>query len=141
MDLDEMGPIDFVVVELPPDRRPDGSAFRHLATLVDSGLVRILDLRLLRRDRGGELVGIDLDEAGFHHADDLRRLVAEAPGVLDHEDVIAAGADLGAGSVGVVIVFESCWAAPFAVALRRSGALLVGDRRLPIQGFLASLAR
>ena len=136
-----MGPIDFVVVELPADRPADGSAFGHLTDLVRSGLVRVLDLRLLRCGADGEIVEIDLGEAGLVQADAVEELAAEVPGVLDEEDVIAAGAGLGAGSVGVVVVFENRWAAPFAVALRRSGALLVADRRLPVQGFLASLAR
>ena len=33
-DLDELGPIDYLVDEFPADRQPDGSALPHLRDLV-----------------------------------------------------------------------------------------------------------
>jgi hypothetical protein len=38
-----------------------------------------------------------------------------------------------------VLIWENRWAAPVAVALRRSGAQLVASGRIPIQGLLAAL--
>lgn len=37
------------------------------------------------------------------------------------------------------MVYENRWAAPFAVALRRSGAQLVASGRIPVQALLASI--
>jgi hypothetical protein len=34
-DFDELGPIDYLVVEFPADRRPDGSALPLLIDLVE----------------------------------------------------------------------------------------------------------
>jgi hypothetical protein len=38
-----------------------------------------------------------------------------------------------------VLVYENRWAAPFAAALRRNGAQLVANGRIPVQAILASL--
>ena len=38
-----------------------------------------------------------------------------------------------------LIVYENTWAAPFAVAARRSGGQLVAGGRIPIQAFIAAL--
>jgi hypothetical protein len=38
-----------------------------------------------------------------------------------------------------VLVWENLWAAPVAVALRRSGGQLVASGRIPVQALLASL--
>jgi hypothetical protein len=38
-----------------------------------------------------------------------------------------------------VLVWENRWAAPIAVALRRSGGQLVANGRIPVQAILASL--
>ena len=38
-----------------------------------------------------------------------------------------------------MLVWENRWAAPVAVALRKSGGQLVASGRLPIQAILASL--
>jgi uncharacterized protein (DUF433 family) len=41
--------------------------------------------------------------------------------------------------VAAVLVWENLWAAPIAVALRRSGGRLVAGGRIPVQAILASL--
>jgi hypothetical protein len=41
--------------------------------------------------------------------------------------------------VAAVLVWENLWAAPVAVAIRRSGGQLVASGRIPVQAILASL--
>jgi hypothetical protein len=43
------------------------------------------------------------------------------------------------GTVAGVLVWENCWAAPFAAAARRSGGQLIATGRIPIQAIIASL--
>jgi hypothetical protein len=50
--LDEMGPVDYLVVAFPTDRMT-GEAFPLLVDLVDRGVIRILDLVFLRKDEDG----------------------------------------------------------------------------------------
>ena len=42
-ELDELGPVDYFVVEFPADREPDGSALVLLLDLIEKGIIRILD--------------------------------------------------------------------------------------------------
>jgi hypothetical protein len=56
-DIDQLGPIDYLVVEFPADREPDGSALPLLVDLVDRGIIRILDLAFARRDLDGNVAG------------------------------------------------------------------------------------
>lgn len=65
--IDEMGPIDYVVIEFPGNRMT-GEAFPLLLDLVDRGLVRILDLTFVRKDLDGSVAGLeiaDLTAAGL----------------------------------------------------------------------------
>ena len=39
----------------------------------------------------------------------------------------------------MLLVYENSWAAPFAVAARRSGGQLVANGRIPVQALLAAL--
>jgi hypothetical protein len=51
-DVDELGPVDCIVVEFPADRADfAGEIAAELSALVDRGLVRVLDLIL--HDRRG----------------------------------------------------------------------------------------
>ena len=43
------------------------------------------------------------------------------------------------GTSAALLVWENRWAAPFAVALRKSGAQLVANGRIPIQALVAAL--
>lgn len=133
-DLEEMGPVDYMVVEFPGGRM-SGEGLPLLVDLVDRGIIRILDLVFLRKMPNGSIVRIDLSTMG----DGLDVFEGASSGLLDQEDLEAAGATIETGSTAGIIVFENRWAAPLAVALRRGGALLVANGRIPIQSLLGAL--
>ena len=60
-------------------------------------------------------------------------------GLLGQEDLEEAAAALEPDTVAGVLVWENRWAAPIAVALRRSGGQLVASGRIPVQAILAAL--
>ncbi|MGV9861124.1 DUF6325 family protein [Rhodococcus koreensis] len=138
-DFDETGPIDYLVVEFPADRRPDGSALPLLRDLVEKNIIRVIDLVFVRKELDGSLVGIEIDAVGFGGEVDVTLFAEAASGLLDRTDLEQAAAVLEPGCSGAVLVYENCWAAPFASALRREGAQLVASGRIPIQGILAAL--
>ncbi len=57
--LDEMGPIDYVVLEWP-GRQPSGEVAPLLVDLVDRGIIRILDIAFMVKDEDGTVAAIDL---------------------------------------------------------------------------------
>ena len=140
VDLDEMGPIDYLVVEFPADREPDGSALPYLVDLVERGIIRILDLQFMRCEDDGKVVAVDIADVGLRGTIDVGLFAEAASGLLDHSDLEEAGKALTPGCAAAILIYENRWAAPFGIALRRNGALLVANGRIPVQAFLASLA-
>ena len=138
IDLDQLGPIDYLVVEFPADREPDGSALPLLADLVDRGIIRILDLAFARREADGSVVGVDISDLGLTGDLDVQMFATASSGLLDESDLAEAGSALEPGCTAAVLVYENTWAAPFARALRRNGAQLVADGRIPVQALLAA---
>jgi Family of unknown function (DUF6325) len=139
IDPEDSGPIDYLVVEFPADRRPDGSALTILRDLVEQGTVRVLDLVFLRKEADGSVVAIDIVDVGLEGGIDSSLFAEASTGLLDLTDIADAGSVLEPGSSAALLVYENSWAAPFATALRRSGAQLVASGRIPVQGILASL--
>ena len=138
-EFDELGPIDYAVVEFPAGRNPDGSALPILVDLVERGIIRVPDLVFVRKDFDGSVVGLAIEDFGFGSEVDVT-LFAEAPsGLLDRTDPDEAAVALEPGKSGAILVYENCWAAPFATALRRQGAQLVASGRIPVQGVLSAL--
>ena len=115
-DLDELGPIDYLVVEFPGSRMT-GEGLPLLVDLVDRGIIRILDLVFVKKELDGSISGLaiaDLDQDGEL---DLAVFEGAASGLLDQDDLDQAGGVLEPGSSAGILVYENRWAAPFARAL------------------------
>lgn len=136
-DVNEMGPIDYLLVEWP-GRQPNGEVAPHLVDLVDRGLIRILDLAFIAKGEDGSVVGMELADLGGEVAE-LSIFEGAASGLLSDEDIDEAGSALEPGTSAALLVFENAWAAPFASAVRRSGGQLVASGRIPVQAVLAAL--
>jgi hypothetical protein len=135
----ELGPVDYVVVEWPPGKEPTGEGLGLLVDLTERGIIRVIDLAFVMKEEDGTVRGLaitDLDEDGTL---DLVQFEGASSGVLGQEDFDEAGAALESGTSAAILVYENKWAAPFATALRRSGAQLVASGRIPINALLEKL--
>jgi hypothetical protein len=135
--FEEMGPIDYILVEWP-GRQPNGEVAPHLVDLVDRGLIRILDLTFIAKDEDGTVRGLEIADVGGEVAE-LSVFEGASSGLLSDEDIDEAGGVLQPGTSAALLVFENTWAAPFATAVRRSGGQLVASGRIPVQAVLAAL--
>jgi hypothetical protein len=136
--LEEMGPIDYVVLEWQGELPATGEVQPLLLDLVDRGIVRILDIAFVTKDEDGSVAALDVG--------DLKQVAAAfadfegaSSGLLGFEDLEEAAAALEPGTSAAVLVWENRWAAPVAAALRRSGGQLVASGRIPVQAVLAAL--
>lgn len=136
-DLRETGPIDYLVVEFPGNRMT-GEGLPLLIDLEDSGIIRILDLVFVRKDLDGSVVGLSMQDLG-DDGRDLTVFEGASSGLLDDNDIAEAASAVEPGCSAGVLVYENCWAAPFAAALRRGGAQMVASGRIPINAILAAL--
>ena len=136
-DLDEMGPVDFLVVEFPRGQSTfSGEMAAELSRLSYEGLIRVLDLLVLQKSDDGAVEGFEIDDIDL---DDLRSLETEIAEILAAPDVEHLAAAMEPGSVAGVVVWENLWAIPFASAARRGGGQLIATGRIPIQAIAASL--
>ncbi len=136
--LDELGPVDYVIVEFPAGKSNfTGEMAKELLALVDAGTIRVIDMLILTKDEDGTIDAMelsDLDELG-----ELQVLEAQLAELLAEDDVVHLAAAMDPGSTAGVIIWENLWAAPFASAARRSGGQLIANGRIPIQAIIASI--
>jgi hypothetical protein len=136
--VDELGPVDWIVVEFPGSRF-NGQIVPALLDLVERDLVRVLDLLVLKKDDDGTLEAFELSDLDEGEIGELRTYESELAMLLSEEDVTSLAAAIEPGSSAAVLVWENSWAAPFASAVRRSGGQLVASGRIPIQALLAAV--
>jgi len=136
--VDELGPVDWIMVEFPGSRF-SGQIAPALLDLVERDLVRVLDLLVLKKDADGTLEAFELSDLDEGEIGELRTYESELAMLLSEEDVNSLAAAIEPGSSAGVLIWENIWAAPFASAVRRSGGQLVASGRIPIQALLAAV--
>jgi len=136
--LDELGPVDYLVVEFPAGASSfTGEMAAELVALVDSGTIRVIDVLILTKDQDGSVEAIELSD--IEELGELQALEAQLAELLAEDDVLDLAAAMDPGSTAGVLIWENLWAAPFAAAARRSGGQLIANGRIPIQAIIASI--
>jgi Family of unknown function (DUF6325) len=131
--FEEMGPIDYIVLEWPK-QQPTGEVAPMILDLHERGIIRILDVAFMMKDEDGSVVTLEVGDLG-----DFAAFDGASSGLLGQDDLDEAASILEPGTSAAVLLWENTWAAPVATALRRSGGQLVASGRIPIQAILASL--
>ena len=133
-----MGPISYLIVEFPGSKMT-GEGFPILLDLVDRGVIRILDLRFVRRAMDGSIRAIELRDVDRDGQFDLAKFEGASSGLLDDTDIADARSVIEPGSSAGILIFENRWATPFTQALRRGDAELVAAGYIPQDTIAASL--
>ena len=104
--------------------------------------------RLVGRDR--RLFGLEeaqlidaVDQAVFgefvYGKLDLAQFEGASSGLLGQDDYDEASAALQPGASAAILLYENSWAAPFVAAMRRSGAQVVANGRIPVEALMEVL--
>ena len=123
-----LGPVEYIILGFPGNKF-NGHIAPELGKLVESGLIRILDLVFITKDADGNVEAIE-----FEDHDDValfNALEGDVGGLISEEDIEYASAELEPNSSAALLIWEDVWAAPFVDALRASGAVLLEGSRIP----------
>jgi hypothetical protein len=136
--LDELGPVDYAVVEFPAGAANfTGEMITELTALVDAGTIRVIDILILTKGTDGVIEANELSD--FDDLGELEAIETEMAELLAADDVAHLAVAMEPGSTAGVLIWENLWVAPFASAARRSGGQLIANGRIPIQAILASI--
>jgi hypothetical protein len=136
--IDQLGPVDYLVVEFPGSNFT-GEIMPELADLVERGIVRVLDLVLIKKNDDGSYEAFEVADIDPGTLGGIRELESELADLLSEDDVASVAQAMEPGSTAGLLVYENLWAAPFASAVRRAGGQLIANGRIPVQGILAAL--
>lgn len=134
----DIGPIDYLTVEFPRAKLT-GEGLAALVDLVDRGIIRILDLRFVKREQDGSFTALAVSDFDGDGLLDLAVFEGVESGLLDDDDLNQAASVIEPGSAAGLLVYENTWAGPFVSAMRRAGADVVASGRIPANDVLAML--
>jgi hypothetical protein len=123
-----IGPVEYLILGFPGNKFT-GQIVPELGKLIDSGLIRIIDLTFISKDAAGRVAIVDYDAVEELAA--FAGLDAEIGGILTEEDITYAAEGLEPNSSAALLVWEDTWAGPFAAAVRNANGVILEGARIP----------
>ncbi|QWF24681.1 DUF1269 domain-containing protein [Nocardioides sp. LMS-CY] len=134
----DVGPIDYLAVELP-GARLQGQGLAALVDLTDRGIIRILDLVVATVGEDGSVAAVELTDLDGDGELDLAVFEGVRSGLLDDDDLAESAALVEPGNAIALLVYENTWAGPFVAAMREVGAEVIASGRIPAEDVIAAL--
>lgn len=134
----DIGPIDYLTLEFP-GAKLNGEGLAALVDLHERGIIRVLDLRFVKRGEDGSFMAAEISDFDGDGTLDLAVFEGVESGLLDDDDLKGAASVIDPGSAAALLVYENSWAAPFVSAMRRAGADVVASGRIPADDVLKML--
>lgn len=124
------GPVDCVVVSFPGSNFK-GEIVPAIKKLVDTRIVRILDLVFIQKSEDGDVVVVELSDLGGNEASAFDALDGEVDELLTDEDIVGLSELVAPGDAAALLVWENLWAAETAAAIRAADGQVVLHERIP----------
>jgi Family of unknown function (DUF6325) len=122
--------LEYLIVGFP-DNDFSGEIVPGLLSLVDAGLIRVVDLVFVAKGDDGSVIVLEVDE--HEHLSAFLAIKGSVGGVIGPDDIDHAAESISDGSSVLLIVWEDLWAAPFGDAVRRAGGVFIEGGRIPAE--------
>ena len=76
--IDELGPVDYIVVEFPGNKF-NGEIAPALGDLIDRNIVKVLDLVFITKDADGSIEGLELEDLDAGLAGEIENSRSTSP--------------------------------------------------------------
>ena len=125
-----LGPLEYTVIGFEGNRF-DGSIAREIGKVVDSGIIRLVDVVFVGRDAAGDALILELDNKDDPRFAEFAPLLADRMGLFTEEDLAEIAASLPPNTSGLALLFEHRWAEDIKDAMAAAGGFLIGRTVIP----------
>jgi len=125
------GPIDFVAIEFETHQLK-GEVLPELLELVHNKIIRVVDLVIIRKEKGNYQV-LEIEELAPDIMAIFDPLQVEISGIVQIEDIELIAKAMADNTTAALLLIENLWAIKFGEATVRSGGRLVMFDRIPFE--------
>jgi hypothetical protein len=125
-----MGPVDYLVV-LFPGNKFSGKIAPELEKLQRNGIIRIIDLVFILRDKNGRTLFTEARNLGGKEGEAFKAFTSNLGDWLSEDDIEDIGAMIPKNSAAAALLFENTWAVNFKKTLLDADAQLLTQGRIP----------
>jgi hypothetical protein len=124
------GPVDFIALEFKGNQFK-GEIFPELMNLVNNGIVRVIDIIVVKKDADGNVTHQEIQETDQSVLAVFNPLKAEINGMIQVEDIEMIGEKLENNCTAALLMFENLWAVNFVKAVENANGRSVMHVRIP----------
>lgn len=119
-----LGPLEYLVVGFEGNRFT-GQILPELRAAREKGIIRVVDLLLLRKDESGDITALELSDLNSEEAEHLAPLAGELLSLFTPEDIEQVARDIPNNSSAAILLFEHTWAIGLKEAIRHASGIVV----------------
>jgi uncharacterized protein DUF6325 len=125
-----LGPLEYTVIGFRKGSF-DGSIAREIGKVVDSGIIRIVDIVMLDRDADGDSIILEIDAKDDPAFESFAPLLANRMGLFTREDLETIVESMPPDTQALVLLFEHHWAVDVKDAISDAGGFLIARSVIP----------
>ena len=133
------GPIDFIALEFKGNNLK-GEILHELLESVNSGVIRIIDLVVVQKDKDGQITVRELQELDSAVIAMFDPLQVKVTSMITHTDIDDLASVLENETTAGLMLIENLWAVKIKQAMLNANGRLVAFERIPDGEVVAALA-
>ena len=119
-----LGPLEYLIVGFEGNRFT-GQILSELRAAREKGIIRIVDLCVIKKDDQGNVTGLELSDLSGEEAAELGPLAGDALRLFAQEDIDQAAANIPNNSAAGLLLIEQTWAIGLRDAIKNAGGIPV----------------
>jgi uncharacterized protein DUF6325 len=125
-----LGPLEYLIVGFEGNRFT-GQILSELRAAREKGIIRIIDLSVIKKDEQGNIMALELSDLSGEEAAELGPLAGDLLRLFAQEDIEQAAANIPNNSAAGLLLIEQTWAIGLRDAIKNAGGI-------PVAGGLVS---
>ncbi|MBX4188656.1 hypothetical protein KW792_00980 [Candidatus Saccharibacteria bacterium] len=123
------GPIDYIIVGFEGNKF-DGSILKALGDAIDKGIISLVALSLISKDKDGTVTNIDVAEAGDSYIAEFTQKYKGDASLVTEDDIDEMSDLLENNTSAGLLAVEHLWAKPLKEAIVKANGVLLADGRI-----------
>jgi hypothetical protein len=119
-----LGPLEYLVVGFEGNRFT-GQILSELRAAKEKGIIRVIDLFVIKKDEQGNVTALALSDLSAEEAMELGPLAGDLIGLFAQEDIDQVAAGIPNNSAAGLLLFEHIWAIGLKEAIKHAGGVAV----------------
>jgi hypothetical protein len=117
-----LGPLEYLMVAFEGNRFT-GEIISALRAAQEKGIIRVIDLLVIKKDEQGNVMALELSDLSEEEARPFGFLAGKLLDIFEPDDVEVTASQMPNNSAAGLLLIEDTWAIPLKQALLNAGAV------------------